>query len=367
MEFPFKTKKMKKQILIVTFFVLAILAGVNSYAQVDDPYLDAAIASCPVPAVLNCGTADQLHPLPGENYTYDIEVINGGTIHWFVTTDVNIIATATLTSNHESTGGTYVLNAGTAVGGNATYDDNANTGDVLGVQWNYFNPSTTVLLVAFVTDADGCTNNIEAYKIEPVFNFVLEIAALEDDGTIQNPADPQECVSAVQSATFDGTNLVMDYGDNYIFYIVSAANWVHSWQPSFVAPTSTGGSTVGTVEWAYGDEANSSTATWNTDATPVLASHWSLSSVGASGQCIVLRVNIDHNGANEMIAAETFTMGVNGVMYDASSSDYSNTDLADLDDNSGTCVNNITDEADYIINPRPDINAEDPTPFVPKN
>ncbi|RIH65631.1 hypothetical protein D1164_08165 [Mariniphaga sediminis] len=360
---------MKKQILIVTFFIVAFLAGtINAFAQVDDAQLDAAVASCPVPAVLNCGTADALHPLPGESYTYDIDIVNGNTIHWFVTTDVNVIASAALTTSHEAVGGTYVLNAGTAVAGTATYDDGTNTGDVLGVQWNYFSPGTTVLLVAFVVDAAGCTNNIEAYKIEPVFNFVLEIAALEDDGTIQNPAASKECVSPVQSATFDGTNLVMDYGDNYIFYIVSAANWVHSWDPTFVAPTSAGGSAVGTVEWAYADEAHLTTTTWNTDATPVLASHWGVSSVGASGQCIVLRVNIDHSNANEMIAAETYTTGVDGVMYNAATSDYSNGDLADLDDGgSGNCVNTITDDADYIITPRPDINAVTPTPFIPKN
>lgn len=361
---------MKKQILTLTFFILAVFIGTtNSFAQIDDPQLDAAVANCPVPAVLNCGTADALHPLPGETYTYDIEVINGNTIHWFVTTDVNVIAAAALTGSREAIGGTYVLNAGTTTnGGNATYDDNANTGDVLEVTWNYFDPTQTVLLVAFVVNADGCTNNIEAYKIEPVFNFVLEIAALEDDGTIQNPAASKECVSPVQSATFDGTNLVMDYGDNYIYYIVSAANWVHSWDPTFIAPTSAGGSAVGTVEWAYADEAHLTTATWNSDADPVLASHWGVSSVGADGQCIVLRVNIDHGNANEMIAAETYRTGVNGVMYDASAGDYSNGDLADLDDDgSGNCINTVTDEADYIITPRPDINATNPNPFVPKN
>lgn len=367
---------MKKQILILTLFVAAILVGTTSaFAQVDDAYLDAAVASCPVPAVLNCGTAGALSPLPGEIYTYDIDFASGenpgSTVHWFVTTDVNVIASAALTTSVEAAGGTYVLSAGTtANGGNASYDDGANTGDILEVAWNYFDPTTTVLLVAFVVDATGCTNNVEVYKIEPIFNFVLEIEALEDNGVIQDPAASLECVSPVQSATFDGTNLVMDYGDNYIYYIVSAANWVHSWDPTFTAPTSpsTGGSTVGTVEWAYADEAHLAATVWNTDATPVEASHWGLSSVGADGQCIVLRVNIDHSGANEMITSQTFTAGVDGVMYDSSTSDYTNGDLADLDDDgSGGCINTVTDEADYIITPRPDVNAEDPTPFVPKN
>ncbi len=368
-------KKMKKQILLLTFVITAILAGSTSVlAQlIDDPQLDAAVANCPIPLTLNCGTAGALNPLPGETYEYDIEVTPaGGTIHWFVTTDVNIITTGgTLTTNRESIGGTYILSAGTTTGnGNATYNDDANTGDILEVAWNYFDPGTTVLLVAYAEDADGCTNNIEAYKIEPMFNFILEIAALEDDGEIQDPANIKECVSPVQSAVYNtgsGT-LDMDYGDNYIFYLVTSANWVNSWQPAFTPPTSAEGSTIGTVEWAYADEANDPAATWYGAADPVEASHWGVTSVGSNGQCIVLRVNIDHENTNEMTAAETYTMGVDGVMYDAAAGDYSNGSLADLDDDgSGGCSNTITDQANYIINPRPDINAQDPTPFINKN
>ncbi len=367
---------MKKQFLILAFFVAAILAGMNSYGQVDQAYLDAAVAACPVPAVLNCGAAGALTPSPGQIYTYDIEYDQGATpgsaVRWFVTTDINVIASAALTSSIEAaSGGTYVLSAGTtANGGNATYNDAANTGDILEVAWNYFDPTTVVLLVAFVVDADGCTNNVEVYRIEPIFNFILDIAALEDNGVVQDPNDPLECVSPVQSAVYDAANdeLDMDYGDNYVYYIVSAANWVHSWDPTFIAPTSAGGSAVGTVEWAYADEAHLNTTTWNTDATPVLASHWGVSSVGADGQCIVLRVNIDHSNVNELIVAETYTTGVNGVMYNSATSDYSNGALADLDDDgSGGCINTVTDDADYIIVPRPDVNAENPTPFVPKN
>lgn len=361
---------MKKQILSLTFLTLAfVFIGMNSYAQIDDPQLDAAVANCPVPAVLNCGTAGALNPLPGETYEYDIDVSGtGATIHWFVTTDVNVIATATLTTTVEAIGGTYVLNAGTSTGnGNATYNDPANTGDVLEVAWNYFDPSTTVLLVAFAEDAAGCTNNVEVYKIEPMFNFVLEIAALEDDGTIQDPDAPKECVSPVQEATFDGTNLVMDYGDNYIYYLVTSANWVNSWKPTFTAPTSAGGSTVGPVEWTYADDANNTSATWYTESDPVEASYWGETAIGADGKCIVLRVNIDHSNVNEMIVAETYTTGVDGIMYDVEAANYSNGALADLDDNGSGCVNNITDKADYIIAPRPDVNAVDPVPFVPKN
>ncbi|MFV0376853.1 MAG: hypothetical protein ACK5JD_06065 [Mangrovibacterium sp.] len=373
---------MKKQFLFLILFVLAVFgSNQNVFGQVDAPQLDQAIASCPVPVTLTCASAGgALTPKPGEVYTYDIDYTAGSTVQWFVTTDVNVIAAATLTGNKEAaSGGQYVLSAGTTtLTGNATYNDATNTGDILEVAWNYFDPGTTVLLVAFVVDGAGCTNNIEAYKIEPMFNFTLDIAALEDDGTVQDPNASKECVSPVQGATFNGTELVMDYGDNYIYYIVTAANWVNSWMPSFTPPTSTGGSDIGTVQWAYSDEATlGAAANWHDQTVPVLASHYGtgVTSIGAEGACIVLRVNIDHSvsgGANnEMLTAETLTMGVDGIMYDASGTtgnEYTNTNLRDLDesaDGNAPC-RNVTDIADYIINPRPTVTANNPNPFVPK-
>jgi len=352
---------------------LAIMfAGLKSYGQVDTPYLDAAPGSCPIPTPLNCGTDGALSPLPGEIYTYEISVTAGSTIHWFVTTDENVITTTggvtTLTTDREAaTGGTYVLSAGTtANGGNASYDDDANTGNILEVAWNYFDPTTTVLLVAYAEDSEGCTDNIEVYRIEPIFNFILDIATLSDAGTVNVPAD-NDCAFPVQEAIYDGTNLNMDYGDNYIFYIVSAANWVTSWMPTFVAPTSTGGSTVGTIEWAYADQATGAASVWNATTEPVLASHYGGgTSVGADGECIVIRINIDHGNANEITpAGESLTLGVSGMMYNPTSDAH---DLSDLnDDGDGNCVTTEVSEATYIIRPRPDINATDPTPFVTKD
>jgi len=370
---------MKKQILFLTFFVAAILAGNNAFGQVDTPYLDAAPASCPVPTALNCGTASALTPTPGELYQYDISVSDQGntTITWFVTTETDVIATGgNLTAVREAaTGGQYVLSAGTTTlaGSNATYNDDTNVGDVIEIAWNYFDPGVTVLLVAYAEDAAGCTDNVEVYRIEPVFNFILEIATLGDGGVVSPVAGSSDidCAFPVQEAIYDGTNLLMDYGDNYIFYVVTAANWVHSWDPIATAPTSAGGSTIGIVEWAYADEADGAGSVWHSMSDPVLASHYGgATSVGANGECIVLRVNTDHGNVNESIVAEDYTMGIDGVMYDASAAsgaEYSNGNLADLDDLGSGCINTNTDEATYVLTPRPDVNAEDPTPFVAKN
>lgn len=357
---------MKKQILIFAMLTLAIVfAGLKSYGQLNTeiPYLDAAPA-CPTPTPLTCFTDSDtpLNPTPGKTYEYSITVDAGSKVHWFATTDPNVItAQGTVTTSREAAGGTYVLTAGTTTGnGTATYNDDTNVGVILEVAWNYFPATTNMLLVAYAVDAAGCTDNIEVYRIEPVHNFILDIQPLADDGTVGTGS---ECVSPVQLATYNGTDqLNVDYGTNYIYYIVSAANFVHSWQPTFTAPTST--SSI-TIEWAYADGTNLSTATWNAATDPILSSGYAgnPAQIGASGACIVVRLTVDH-GTNEFLADETLTLGIDGRMWDGTG--YTDSSLDDVDDDSGTCVQNITDEADYTITKRPTITDVDPQPFENK-
>jgi hypothetical protein len=355
---------MKKQILFLTFFTLALVfAGMNkSFGQNSEPnYLDVA-PTYSTPAVgLGCASAgDALSPLPGVTYNYSITVTAGSTVNWFVTDNVNVIAANTLTTDidPDGGGGNYILDAEDGV-----YNNGSNTTTDIDISWKTFDPTTTVLLVAYAVDAAGCTDNVEVYRIQPSFAFTLDIAGILDDGT----SGASECVSPVVSAQYDGTDLLMDYGENWVFYSVTAANWVHSWQPSFTSGM-VGGSTLGTVQWAYPDEAYGAGSVWH-DATDVVeASHYSATAIGAAGESIILRIQVDH-GTNELDAgAATVTVGVNGVMYDPASAGYGNTALQDMDDDgSGNCVNDVTDSADYTLTPRPALNAVSPTPFVGKN
>jgi hypothetical protein len=371
---------MKKQILLLTFLSLAfVFAGVNkAYAQppYDQDYLDAAVTDCPTPDPLtNCADGDHLNPIAGETYNYEISHtgnIGTGTapVHWFVTDNPNVIADEALTTDVDAGDGTgdYILLAEAGV-----YDDGGQTATDIDISWKAFDGTTNqVLLVAYVLDSDGCTDNVEVWRIEPQYSFIIEIAGLFDDATI--PADGDnafECVYPVVDATYDGTNLNMDYGDNYIFFIVTAANFVESWLPSFTVDASGTSSTVGDVEWAYADEANSDATTWNDATVPVEASHWGSNSVGPGGECIVLRVLVTHGDNEIAAAAETVVVGVDGDMYNASTSTHDGT-YPDLDDsaNSGDpCEIGSNDNATYELTPRPDINEVSPAPasFVPKN
>lgn len=377
---------MKKQILIFAMFTLALIfAGTKSYGQStnDINYLNVGTTECPVPAILNCGTigtTGPLNPIPGVVYNYQVAVAPGvttGFIQWFVTDEATLISgNGPIAGIMEPNDGTspFLLAATPAL----AYNSTTNTSATISVSWQSFDGTTNnVLLVAYVRGENGCSDNIEVWRIEPAFTFRLEIAGMMPDGTASSTAN--ECVTQVQSASYDGTNLTMDYGDNYVFFVVSAASFVDSWQPTFtVASASTTTATPVTladVTWAYPDQAilnlgGVATGTWNAVTVPVEAQN-ALNAVGDDGECIIVRVHLDHgNVENDVVS--TVTLGVDGIMLDASTGLYTNPDLADLDNGatpSDPCVVGNNDSAIYTLNPRPNITEVAPAPgsFEPKN
>lgn len=350
---------MKKQIFILTVFVLAMIAEMNkSYGQ-ELNYLEGA-PQCTQAVELNCASsADELHPLPGKTYTYSITTSPSvESIHWFVTDVADVILARTLTSTRDGNpNGSYIQQATAGV-----YDVPANTTASIDISWNSFDgASNQVLLVAYVKGIAGCSDNIEVWRIEPSFAFTLDIAALLNSGQFGD----EECVSPVESAQYDGTNLTMDYGENWVFFSVNAANFIDSWMPEL---TATGPAGTGTVEWAYPADAQAD-ANWHPTTVPVEDQNGS-GEVGTDGECIVVRVLIDHGNNPIQGTDETVTLQVNGIMYDVGADNYTNQDLRDLDEGSPNCVNDVTDEATYTLKARPEITDTTPNVapgFEPKN
>ena len=400
-----------------------VFAGMNkSFGQVDpntnDPAVLGGAGEC-VPAVpLGCVTdAGPLNPIPGKTYTYAVEDVGAtsvASVQWFVydataTTGngPNIIvdgSIATAATNMETEGSSlFLLSAEDHYGAMTAIDAVDGGGDPINpleidISWQSFDGETNeILLVAYVEGADGCSDNIEVYRIEPAFSFTLDIASLMPGGSLNatrdgenNPlviSDAEECVDPVWSATFTpgATDyLTMDYGANYVFFTVNAANFVHSWQPTFSAThNGTPASTITEIAWAY-DGTSTTAADWHVaDGTTGIAAAVEIQAedvdaVGAEGECIVVRVLVEH-GAVENDVASTVTLEVDGIMYDAAADTeaarYANGTLADLDEPEGTgaCVNDVTDSAIYNLNPRPEVTtdtepgATTPEPFIDKN
>jgi len=367
---------MKKQILILAMVTLALFfVGMKSYGQ-DANYINVGTPTCPVPALLNCatGTVGPLNPIPGVVYTYTVSVAppvgTGGYIQWFVTDDAALIdATGLIAGIEPNTGASPYLLAATPA---AAYNSTTNTSATIDVSWQSFDPAAhNVLLVAYVKGNNGCSDNIEVWRIEPTFTFRLEIAGINPDGTVPAASNAaNECVTPVQSAVYDGANLTMDYGDNYVFFVVSAASFVDSWQPTFVVVSSSTPVALTDVTWAYPAQAILAAGTWNAITVPVEAQN-ALNTVGDAGECIIVRVHVDHNAVENDVAS-TVTLTVDGIMYDVANNNYTNPDLADLDNGAtpaDPCVVGSNDVEIFTLNPRPNITEVAPPPvsFEPKN
>ena len=442
---------MKKQILFLTFFIAAILAGTTSaFAQyIDYPEIPSFIPA----SVLNCAEdATELNPLPGELYTYTVQTTSvTDDVRWFVINNHDLeLATPNPDSIIGITGqimsltaasypgtpmapggpyvepadglGPYILALGTSGFVNYNYStlptgdetDNGvsatgtNEDHSIEIKWKSFdgNLENEVLLVALVSDASGCTNNIEVYRIVPVFNFTLDIAALNNDGdSISDPTSTgtdiiNSCVSKIESAVYNAVDnvsgngtLTVDYGENWAFFAINANNFVDSWMPRFQITNdlaAAAGTVTMTAQWAYASDnfAATSTQTWyDIDAgglttKPVVAggldnasAYAEFNAVGggasstAGGENIIVRVRLDWGtDAENAISPVTVNVAVDGVMFDpnetaasalADQFDFTNNiALKDLGEPaSGPCIddNFDYDKVDHIITPRPQI------------
>jgi hypothetical protein len=323
---------MKKQILILLIAVIAITSTAlgQSLKNGDGNLTAAGFCLTPTPLNATCvQTSGPLNPLLGISYTYSVTVTPTvaapGYIHWFVTTNPNIITAGTITAVIEaSPASPYIVTAGT------TYNDNTNVTPTVDITWESVPAAgTDLFLVTYVKKNDGCTDNIKVYKIEPQHTFTLDVAYITPGGA--QTAISEDCVAPVYGAEYDVLleEMVMDYGTNHVFFIVNAANFAHSWMPTFefvLTGTPDNGLTASStvaVDWAYPADAvagvwNGTTAVgdiYTPALTDVVFPAGGAAYVDSDGECIIVRITFDHN-QNETTMDIPFTFAVDGIMRD---------------------------------------------------
>ena len=395
---------MKKQILILTFFIAAILAGnSNSFGQVGpaknyDVVLD-VVPGIITPHTLAGCTASELTPVQGEVYTYTVNTTNAtDDVRWFVYNDGLMTAPDSLVSalggilpstysgiDPADGSGDYILNLGTTnntYNANPVADDGSGSDHSIQIAWKYFDGHlpNEVLLVAYVEDDAGCANNIAVYRIIPQPAFTIDVAVLSQAGDSIN--DPQsgtisdECVSPIESAVYVGADditpngtLTVDYGENWVYFVVNGANYIDSWLPRFQISYD-GGYNALEASWAYASDADDAAATWNAidisgawGTVPVIAGGVSNSVGGgavpaAGGEQIVVRVRVDYGTGNEHDdSASAIHFAVDGIAYDGvgtsatSLDNFDNTAFGDLHYTDCAVDDFDNDKLDYNILP----------------
>jgi len=381
---------MKKQFLFFTIFVLAIFAGSS---KVFGQQLTGNIATCPVPTAIDptCISSDAFHPIPGTPYMYEITVPNiaagSGEYTWYVTQDPNFVAAGVLNNaTADGVPGNFI--AGIGAGG-GTYNNSAASGtNQIEIIWNSFahDPANPVFVVIQVrgTDAADCpVNNLKVYVIEPVNAFTLDIAAVTDAAAgsdVTYGATAVSCFPDVVSATWDATNAEVDYdfGTSYLYFMVTAANYTTSWRPSFQVSGIDGAIQEVALDWAL----SSTPTAWNnvpftgtapdyngiyTDAAVIVDVQDASGTVGAAGECILVRLTVTHNHY-EGIVDQPITVAVDGETQLAMATPMKDVHHVDCSDDGFT-----NDVATHTLESRPDVQdntapaSDDFLPIGPDN
>lgn len=375
-----KFTKMKKQLLTLSLVLLTLFVGNRVFGQ----NITAPIV-CQAAQTIQCLPGDALHVIPGSPYLYTVAVPNitatTGQFMWFVTQNPNFITTGTLnTANAENPNGTGTILAGVGTTGGGYLNTPAGTATIELI-WKAFDPTLDVFVVIQVTgtDAADCpVNNLKVYKILPQNAFTLDIANV--DANAGTPAalawnlPISTCVPGIVTATYDDatTTVKYDYGQSYAYYLINAANFSGNYVLNFQIDGVANGEVV-TAEWAYNAGATltwtpltiTGTAPSQLTATTTVNAQAANQTVGSSGECILVRLLIDHTTSvlifNEGIVAEPIQMAIDGTTGGALL-------LPDLHHatgaNCGLADGFTNDKATHTLRPRPQINATTPTPFV---
>ena len=369
---------MKKQILFLSFFVLATLAGVtNVFGQMRPS------TKAPNP-LTNC-VGSPLNPIAGTPYDYSVEIGNGVTpssYTWWATKNPNFIDLTTFAADTTSK---LMVKPAQLLGTGPLYADKTNTAATMSITWSQQvldgtdyditgSPSPTFVVVKA---DDGCTNNLKVFEINPTPSFTLDIANINPADTTDMAylADASQCVDIVRGAKYESGGITMDYGADTLLFEVIAANFVESWIPTFQIMDGLNTGQTATIGWAYTKkdafdgnfiETEQAIATTVTGTTNLVAASGVNISAGVS---IYVRIIIDNN-KYESLAQSDFTLAVDGRDAD------NNWDI----DQAGTdCAPTSADQTDvavHTITPRPQLddttgdgalNATEPNTYDPQN
>jgi hypothetical protein len=311
---------MKKQLFILIMVLLTISFS-TAYGQL-------------APRPVTCLTPDALHPIAGTPFTYEITVPTpAGTKEytWFATQDQHFINAGVLTANREAIPASAII-AATGAG----YNNPATGTNTVSITWKSFayNPANPVFVVIQVKNTastpDACVSqNMKVYKILPQNAFTLDIGNLltgatpDEGGTLVAGygTNLDRCIHDIVDAQYDATapeGVIYDFGTDYMFYEVVAANFSGSWKPSFTLTGVDAEETVA-VEWSTDKLFTTPHAltlaagVWaSVDVYTVVDAS---GTVGAAGESIYVRVTLDHSTTlnYEGLTDEIVSLAVDGL------------------------------------------------------
>lgn len=330
---------MRKSIFLTV--AVALLGVATTFGQT------ATHGSAPIALSGTSCNDDALHPIAGKSYNYSATVTpTGGNFKWWATTDVNFISTTSGTTSDNSNTALTTTSGLTAAGTNYNTTGTDNNVDLTWTTSTLNTAKTTPTFVVVKYDAPtaGCADNLKVYKIDPINAFTVDVLGL--DPTTFNPtmsggnpdytAVQEQCVSNVQSATYNTTtsSVDYDYGENKLYFEIVAANFTEEYTPTFQLTGLQAGQTAD-IKWGYAKGTYDKTVVTN-----AAHNHTTLATTGIEGTdkvettatntnngvSIYVEVTVK-NGTYETLADQNIALAVTGKNK-ANESDIKNDDCA---------------------------------------
>ena len=373
---------MKKQILFLTFFVLAVFAGMTDVFGQALPYSP--------PRPLSC-VDDALHPIAGKSYDYSVLVSGGtdtgtGSYLWWATKDSTFISwNGTAMTYNTSTALTTA--SGDLVATSSNYNNTGESNDSVSITWSsdilaetgfqYTNGLDPTFVA--VHYQDSCTDNFKVYEINPINGFTVDIKNIDEatKDTLAYDVVDLQCVDIVRGATYVNGSMVYDYGIDTMYFEVVAANFSEFWRPSFDVSGTLADQDY-TLEWGYSMAdlaSNTNIVTIASDATGDQRFNYSAGTDSVwvntttatdEGVSIFVRLIIKNN-TEEMLTSNDIVLAVNGQ----NGSDQYDVVNGTATDTCADAGEDFADVATQTVTPRPtvtdntaDDNAAEPNDVV---
>lgn len=311
---------MKKQLFI---FVFIMIAAISSFGQ-------AIHHSDPQPLVCTSGP---LNPIAGVPYDYSATINpDQGSAYWYATTSTTFITGGVRVATEEIIGESFVT-AATNYRENTAGDESPTTTQITwnAAGLNTVTPAAPLFVVVDYTApaSTGCANNMKVYPITPTNGFTVDIYNLNASFTPQAFGTTlSSCYSNIKSAEYSGGAIVTDYGTNYLYYEVVAANFSSSWTPTLEVSGLQAGQTA-TIEWDYDN--NFSNPQSSGDPVNTLVTNTS------TGVSIFVRVTLN-NGTYEGLTNTSIVLTANGVSNGLPDVVNTNCNLVEDDDDQSTQI-----------------------------
>lgn len=148
---------------------------------------------------------------------------------WWISIDENNLLTPTTNTSHFSVTGGAAYNTATV---------GTSGGNGIQLVWNPVSAGGTYYLV--VKENDGTCDNIKAVAIQPVNNFEIVFAALDESEDAKD--NPERCAPDI-AVTATGTTISYNYGSDEYIYKISSTGLYSDWTFNYAFTNTLGAAT----------------------------------------------------------------------------------------------------------------------------